>query len=167
MKMIWTLSLAAALVAWGCNQGGQGGGGGNAPPVQQTRDHLGEAYVQAARTHADVVRGDYNGAADAIKQMRNQLNQAKQTARLDNQARINELDQEAINVQRAITRRSLNGYQATGSLVRDTEALLSAWAPPAGPQGGGAGTGSANQPGSPMEGATPYSGQPNQAQPTR
>lgn len=161
MKTLWTLALAGALLA-GCNQNQQGGGGGHAQQspasVQATRDRLGDAYVQAARTHADVVRGDFSGAHDAIQQMRGQLSQAKRSAQLDNQARINELDQEAIRVQRAIAQHSLNGYQSTEQLVRDTEALLTAWASP----GGGAGTGT--QPGggggqgptSPMEGATPY-----------
>lgn len=162
MKTLWTLGLSVALLA-GCNQNTQGGGGGNAstaqPSVQATRDRLGDAYVQAARTHADVVRGDFSGANDAIKQMRGELSQAKRSAQLDNQARINDLDQEAIRVQRAIAQRSLNGYQSTERLVRDTEALLTAWAAPGGGAGTGAqpaGNGGGGGPTSPMEGATPY-----------
>ena len=143
--------MAAALVALavlaGCNQPtgdeANGGGGGQAAQaprtdVQQTRDRLGEAYVLAARTHADVVRGDYQGAAAAIKKSRAELTQAKQFARLDTQTRINEMDQAAIRVQNEIERRSLNTHQATVKFVDQMQGLFASM-PPQPVTGGGGG----------------------------
>lgn len=148
MRRWITWALLTAVMA-GCNQPrageNSGGGGGKASepkaPIQQTRDNLGDAYVQAARTHASVVRGDYQGAREALQDVRNELTEAKKTARLDTQARINELDQEAIRVQRAVDQRSLNTYRTTEKFVNQVETLLVTLAPEASSPGGGGGPG--------------------------
>ncbi|MNT16851.1 hypothetical protein D3C72_1519750 [compost metagenome] len=146
MKQLAFAWVGAVLVLAGCNQprtaeeaGGGGGQPAGVPNVQQTRDNLGDAYVQAARTHADVIRGDHAGAKSAIRAVRNELADAKRTASLDTQARINEVDLEAIRVQRQIDQRALNTHQETEKLVGSLEGLFSAAAPPAKPAGGGAG----------------------------
>jgi hypothetical protein len=138
--------VTAVLVLAGCNQprtaeeaGGGGGQPAGTPNIQQTRDNLGDAYVQAARTHADVIRGDHAGAVIAIRSVRNELAAAKRTATLDTQARINEADLAAIRVQRQIDGRALNTHQETEKLVGSLENLFAAAAPPAAPAGGGGG----------------------------
>lgn len=140
------LALAAWLALFGCYQprtdesAGGGGGPGATPQatdVQQARNRLGEAYVHAARTHADVVRGNFDGAIGAIRDVRAELLQAKQAARLDTQSRINEMDQLAIRVQRDIERRSLTSYQATEKFVDQMQDLLASVPPQPIPGGGG------------------------------
>jgi hypothetical protein len=138
--------VASLLVLAGCNQprtaeesGGGGGQSAGTPNIQQTRDNLGDAYVQAARTHADVIRGDHAGAVAAIRGVRDELAAAKRTATLDTQARINEADLAAIRVQRQIDQRALNTHQETEKLVGSLEDLFAAAAPPAKPSGGGGG----------------------------
>lgn len=138
--------VAAAIVLAGCNQprtaeesGGGGGQPAGTPNVQLTRDNLGDAYVQAARTHADVIRGDHAGATNAIRSVRNELAAAKRTATLDTQARINEADLAAIRVQRQIDQRAVTTHQETEKLVGSLEDLFAAAAPPAKPTGGGGG----------------------------
>ena len=147
MKKTMGLVLAAGVLLLGCNAprtdeaaGGGGGQAATAPAtdVQQARNRLGEAYVHAARTHADVVRGNYDGAIVAIREARRELGQAKQAARLDTQARINEMDQAAIRVQREIERRSLTSYQSTEKFVGQMQGLLASM-PPQPIQGGGGG----------------------------
>lgn len=144
MKRVIGWALAAVAIVGGCNWPAQdeGGGGGKAavsgPNVQQARTNLGEAYVHAARTHAAVVRGDFDGALGAIRDVRAELTRAKQAARLDTQARINEADQEAIRVQRELERRSLSSHQTTERFADRLQGLLATM--PAG-EGGGAGAG--------------------------
>ncbi len=139
------LALAACVALFGCNQpptDDAGGGGGKVATtpvtdVQRARNRLGEAYVHAARTHADVVRGNFDGAIGAIRDVRAELTEAKRTARLDTQVRINEMDQMAIRVQREIERRSLTSYQATEKFVGGMQGLLASMPPQAIDGGGG------------------------------
>lgn len=159
--------VAAVMMLAGCNQprtadeaGGGGGQPAGTPNIQQTRDNLGDAYVQAARTHADVIRGDHAGAKAAIRDVRNELANAKRTAALDTQARINEADLTAIRVQREIDQRALNTHQSTEKLVGSLQDLFAAAAPPAKPSGGGGGTTPAAAPSSPPDKWEPFPPQP-------
>ncbi|MFN3432042.1 MAG: hypothetical protein ACK46X_19090, partial [Candidatus Sericytochromatia bacterium] len=117
-----------------------------------------------ARTHADVIRGDHAGAKVAIRSVRNELADAKRTATLDTQARINEADLAAIRVQREIDQRALNTHQSTEKLVGSLEDLFAAAAPPAGPAGGGGGTAPAAAPSAPPDKWEPLPPQPNQGE---
>jgi hypothetical protein len=143
MKLVIRACLGAALVA-GCNgsQGGGGGGGKAASPpaIQQTRDQLGNAYVAAARTHADALRGDFSGAQGAIRDVRQDLADAKRSARLENQARINDADQLAIRVQRQVEGRAVDAHADAGKLVDTVRGLFGSVAlPMSRPAGGGGG----------------------------
>lgn len=156
MKMPLGLAIATCMVLVGCNQPrsdeAAGGGGGKAAPapmtdVQQARSRLGEAYVHAARTHARTVSGDLDGAVGAIRDVRKELTQAKQTARLETQVRINEMDQVAIGVQRELERRSLTSYKSTEKFVAQMQGLLASVPPqPISGGGGGPAAGEAPEP---------------------
>jgi hypothetical protein len=122
------MALAALALLAGCGRPSteEGGGGGPAPTpnIQQTQERLGEAFVQAARVHAGAVRGDYRAAGVAIRKARAELSQAKHSARLDTQARINDLDQLAIQVERELGRRSSSSYQTTEVFVDRMQRLI-------------------------------------------
>lgn len=156
MKKPIGLVLATLIWVAGCNQPQtedkpNGGGGGQPAPavvdVQRARDRIGKAYVHSAQVHADVVRGDYDGAIAAVRDLRNELNQAKQAGRLETQTRLNELDQQAIRVQREIERRSLTSYQSAEKLVDQLQGLLAS-VPPQPITGGGGGGAQEQIPGS-------------------
>lgn len=158
------VSLTMAGLA-GCQQPAeeQGGGGGaspaatsrapgSSPNVQATREHLGNAYVQAARVHAEVAANDYESAEGAIRELRGELTNAKRAARIETQAQINRLDQAAIRVQRDVQNRSLNAYESANQLVDQVQGLFASMTSPQGP-GGGAGAGSPLP--TPMDEASP------------
>jgi hypothetical protein len=161
VKVIPLCALALALSMGGCasprDQQAGGGGGAAVSPVEQTRDRMSEAYVAMARVHADVVRGDFDGASAAMKASRGALARAKQTARLDTQARINELDQAAIAAQRQIDGHAVDAYQTTGQLV---SRMQTAFVAAARPSGGGGGPVPAASP-TPADRWVPLEPQPN------
>lgn len=144
-QAIWAAIAAMALV--GCNQPSTEQQGAETRPGQtaqgetpEARAELADAFLEAARVHASLVRNDSSTATAAIRQVREELASAKTVAPLDTQARINELDQVAIETQQAIERNEPGAYQASERLVDQMQVAMSGAAPGMSPEGGGAGT---------------------------
>jgi hypothetical protein len=168
---LW-LAIALATTLAGCNQPRteERATSGEAPPASEHQTaatgDMADAYVEAARAHASLVRNDTSAATTAIRQVREELAVAKSDAPLETQTRINELDQLAIQAQLAIEGDTPEALQASERLVDQMQVALSPGGLQEGPTGGGAGT-SVDQ-GAPAPGtgtAVPPAGTPPQNAP--
>lgn len=121
----WIALLCSVLV--GCQPSGTGG-----PLAEQqaTRESLSDAYVHATQVHAEITRNRYEPALAALKEVRADLMEAKQTARLQTQARLNETDKAAIRAEQALRKRNAReSYASTIRLVTQIHDLLVSMAP--------------------------------------
>lgn len=121
MRLIAGLS---ALFLIGCAPRPVGGGGGPHVRLAATRADLSEAYLEASRAHAAVVRDDYPAAAEALRTMHGDLARARAIGRPEAQGRIDRLDGAVSEAEAAVRARSVAAYAATLALVDQAHALM-------------------------------------------
>ncbi len=144
--VLLAMTVAGTLAA--CQPGQEGGGGGGASGTQTRSmgaeapgDHFEEAYTHLAEVHVSLVQGDWNEAADAMKDVRENLDGMKQGGNAPLPAvvtsRINALQRSALELDQMIANRNPQAVEASRTLMNTftRESTLAQ----VGREGGGAG----------------------------
>ena len=134
------IGLGALLILGGCQGGAAGGGGGGAPSGSESRAFrgaLGEAQIEAARAETRLASEDPASARVAVFELRRRLAEARRHVGPGMQARLDEIDRTAANLDREIAENHDAAALSAARLHDQVHGLFTATI--SSPGGGGAG----------------------------